>query len=428
MNAGDKRSANADAARAGSGWSLRQRAESVFGCSPDHLSEQLEVTLPAATQRTLHELRVHQIELEMQNEELRRTQAELDSSQARYFDFYDMAPVGYCSVDNSGLIQQANLTIAALIGQTRNALLQQSITRWILPDDQNIYYLMRQRIIASTEAQFCELRMVKADGTPFWAHLVALAVHDESGTPILRVVLTNITDRKQAEKELEFARKLAIEGEEKGKQAAELVVVNEQMKRDVTELQIAFLRTVDVATILTEMRDPFTAGHERRVAMIAVAIGIELGFDLRRQEVLRVAAYLHDIGKITIPTETLAKPGKLSPVEYRMIQQHAQAGYEVLKKAEFPSQIDEIVLQHHERMDGSGYPQGLKGEAILPEARIIAVADVVEAMSSHRPYRSAKGIDAAMAEIERGRETLYDGDVVDACLRLVREKGYTIAE
>jgi HD-GYP domain-containing protein (c-di-GMP phosphodiesterase class II) len=174
------------------------------------------------------------------------------------------------------------------------------------------------------------------------------------------------------------------------------------------------------------MRDPYTAGHERRVGKIAAAIGAELGFNDRRIEGLRVSGYLHDIGKITIPAEILSKPGKLLPVEFQLIQTHPQASYDVLKDVKFPWPVAEVALQHHERMDGSGYPQGLKGEAILLEARVMAVADVVEAMSAHRPYRAGLGIDKALAEIERGRGSAYDTEVVDACLRLFRERHYQL--
>lgn len=200
----------------------------------------------------------------------------------------------------------------------------------------------------------------------------------------------------------------------------------EQIQRYVAQLEAAFMSTVNVATTLSEMRDPYTAGHERRVAEIAVAIGAELGLDERRQEGLKVAGHLHDVGKITVPAEILAKPSKLTLVEYELIKAHPQAGYDVLKDVEFPWPVAQVALQHHERIDGSGYPQGLKCEAILIEARIMAVADVVEAMATHRPYRPGLGIDKALAEIERGRGTAYDADIADACLRLFREKGYTI--
>ena len=201
---------------------------------------------------------------------------------------------------------------------------------------------------------------------------------------------------------------------------------DEQIQRYTEQIKTAFVHTVEVAMNLSEMRDPYTAGHERRVAEIAVAIGAEMGFDAPRREGLRVAGYLHDVGKISIPAELLSKPGKLSAVEFSLIKSHAEQGFEVLKNVEFPWPVAQVALQHHERVDGSGYPRGLKGEEILLEARIMAVADVMEAMSSHRPYRVGLGIPAALAEIERGRGTAYDADAADACLRLFREKQFTI--
>jgi PAS domain S-box-containing protein len=200
-----------------------------------------------------------------------------------------------------------------------------------------------------------------------------------------------------------------------------------QIQRYIGQLKTAFMSTVEVASILGEMRDPYTAGHVRRVAELAAAIGAELGLDVERQEGLRVAGHLHDIGQIIVPAEILSRPGKLSVFELQLVQGHAQASYDALKGVEFPWPVAEVALQHHERMDGSGYPRGLKGGAILLEARIVAVADVVEAMSSHRPYRAELGIDKALAEIERGRGTVYDADVVDACLRLFREGRYQLA-
>jgi PAS domain S-box-containing protein len=202
----------------------------------------------------------------------------------------------------------------------------------------------------------------------------------------------------------------------------------EQIQRYVEQLRTAFMSTVGVATALSEMRDPYTAGHERKVGEIAAALGAELGLEAQRIEGLRVAGHLHDIGKITIPAEILSKPGKLTQVEFQLIQTHPRSGYDVLKEVKFPWPVAEVALQHHERVDGSGYPQGLRGEAILLEARILAVADVVEAMSSHRPYRPGRGIEKALAEIERGRGSAYDANVADACLRLFRDKGYQMPQ
>ncbi len=207
-----------------------------------------------------------------------------------------------------------------------------------------------------------------------------------------------------------------------------LRAAEEDAKQFIKQLKSSLMSTVEVVTVLSELRDPYTAGHERRVASIATAIGAELGFGADRLEGLQVSGYLHDLGKINIPSEILSKPGKLSPIELQLTKGHSQAGYDVLKNVKFPWPVAEIALQHHERMDGSGYPQGLKGNAILLEARIMGVADVVEAMASHRPYHVALGIEKALEEIERGRDTDYDPMVVDACLKLFRKEGYAIPE
>ncbi|MFY9326575.1 MAG: HD-GYP domain-containing protein [Georgfuchsia sp.] len=229
-------------------------------------------------------------------------------------------------------------------------------------------------------------------------------------------------EKEKRAAELIIANKeLAFQNEEKEKRAAELAFANK-------ELLGALMNTVRVAMILSELRDPYTAGHERRVAEISVAISAELGFDKNRQDGMRVAGHLHDIGKITIPIEILAKPGKLTAIELSLIRVHPQAGYDVLKSVNFPWPVAEVALQHHEHIDGTGYPQGLKGEDIIIEARILAVADTIEAMSSHRPYRPGLGIDLALAEIERGRATTYDAIVVDATLKLFKEKSFKIPE
>ncbi len=175
-----------------------------------------------------------------------------------------------------------------------------------------------------------------------------------------------------------------------------------------------------------EMRDPYTAGHQQRTSLLATAIAREMQLPEDRVHGLALAAVVHDLGKISVPAEILSKPGKLSDMEHQIIKVHPQTGYDILKDIRFPWPIATIVWQHHERMDGSGYPQGLKGEDILLESRIMAVADVVEAMGSHRPYRPSRGVDVALQELERGRGSIYDPAVVDACLRLFREKHFTL--
>lgn len=192
----------------------------------------------------------------------------------------------------------------------------------------------------------------------------------------------------------------------------------------VARLRTTMREAINALSAAVELRDPYTAGHQERVTRLAVAMAREMGIADERIEGIQVAGVVHDIGKIQIPAEILNKPSRLMPLEYRMVKEHAEAGYKILKNIEFPWPVAEMVRQHHERLDGTGYPRGLKGGEMIIEARILAVADTVEAMSSHRPYRPALGTDKALAEIEQGRGTLYDTEAVDACLRLFREKGF----
>lgn len=193
-----------------------------------------------------------------------------------------------------------------------------------------------------------------------------------------------------------------------------------------TRLKNNMLETVTAVAAMVELRDPYTAGHQRRVAQVAEAIAREMGLSDEHIEGLHLAAVVHDLGKINVPSEILSKPGHLTDVEFALIKQHPDFGYEILKGIDFPWPIAEIVRQHHERLDGSGYPQGLKGKAIIMEARILAVADVIEAMASHRPYRPGFGADVALQEIEKHRGNKFDHVVVNAALRLFREKGYQL--
>jgi PAS domain S-box-containing protein len=195
-------------------------------------------------------------------------------------------------------------------------------------------------------------------------------------------------------------------------------------ERDLQRLENSMEATIQAIANTVEMRDPYTAGHQQRVAQLVIAIARELGLSEVESHGLYLASIVHDLGKIHIPAEILSKPSRLSRPEFELIKCHAAAGYELLRTIPFPWPIAEIVHQHHERLDGSGYPQGLAGSAILLEARIIAVADVVEAMASHRPYRPALGIEPALAEIIQHQGTLYDSEVVAVCLRLFREQNF----
>ena len=184
--------------------------------------------------------------------------------------------------------------------------------------------------------------------------------------------------------------------------------------------------TVEAIAALYEKRDSYTAGHQRRVAQIACAIAREMGFPDEQVDGIRVTGVVHDIGKIAVPGDILSKPGRLSAEEFSIIKIHPQVAYEVLKNLEFPWPVAETILQHHERLDGSGYPNGISGEAIILEARILCVADVVESMVSHRPYRPALGMKRALREITRNKGVLYDPDVADACSKLSSNGGFKL--
>ncbi len=222
------------------------------------------------------------------------------------------------------------------------------------------------------------------------------------------------------------------------KRTAELVESNKLLKSEVEnrkqiqlELEQSFANlkkvtdaTIQAIALTVEKRDPYTSGHQRRVAKLTRAIAEAIGLSEDQIEGAHVAASIHDIGKISLPAEILSKPIQLSEIEISLIQAHAQAGYDILKGLDFPWPIADIIIQHHERMDGSGYPRGLSGDRISIEARIIGVADVVETMSSHRPYRPSMGIEKALEEITLNSGTLYDSQVVDACLNIFNGKGF----
>jgi putative nucleotidyltransferase with HDIG domain len=243
-----------------------------------------------------------------------------------------------------------------------------------------------------------EVQFLKKDGSVFWVVLNARMVRDEQGNALYNEGLVeDITLRKQTE---------------------------DQLKQSLERLKKAVSTTINVLLSALEIRDPYTAGHQSRVALLACAIAKEMGMDDDKIEAIRTAGIIHDIGKLSVPVEILSKPTRLTNLEYSLIKEHAQSGFEMLKDVEPSRPLAEIVHQHHERMDGSGYPKNLKGNEILIEARILSVADVVEAMASHRPYRASLGIDVALEEIEKNKGVLYDEAAANACLKLFREKGF----
>lgn len=208
-------------------------------------------------------------------------------------------------------------------------------------------------------------------------------------------------------------------------------LVNERtqdLQNAAQRMRTILLQTIKAFAMTIEKRDPYTAGHQKRVAELAVAIAKEMGLDEDTIEGIRLGAMIHDIGKIYAPSEILNRPGKLSDLEFQLIQTHSEVGYEIVKDVSFPWPVADMIYQHHERLDGSGYPRGLKGNEIIQEALIISVADVVEAIASHRPYRPSLGVDFALQEIQNNSGILYDAQVVDACWTLFEENRFSLED
>ena len=243
-----------------------------------------------------------------------------------------------------------------------------------------------------------EIHIPHKDGSPCWLEVVEFSTCDENGSVDgVECILHNISDRKKAELGLQTS---------------------------VEKLRKALAGTIQAMALTVETRDAYTAGHQRRVTNLARTIAQEMSLSEDQVDGIRMAGVIHDLGKISVPAEILSKPGKLSALEFSLIKTHPQTGYDILKGIDFQWPIAQIVLQHHERLDGSGYPQGLMGDEIMTEAKILAVSDVVEAMSSHRPYRATLGIDAALEEVTKNKDILYDAEVVDATVDLFTQKKF----
>ena len=263
-----------------------------------------------------------------------------------------------------------------------------------------------------------------------------IEVYDQDNICLSLGLLTIVSKEMEAEDKLEKHHDL-LETIVQDR-TAELTKLNRQLQQEIEErkrtqkklshsylqLEQSLDKIVNAMSLTLEERDPYTAGHQKRTTDLALAIAREMGLPEQETKGLQMAGLIHDMGKISVPGEILSKPGRLNNAELQLIKRHPQVAYDILNKIDFPWSVDQIVLQHHERLDGSGYPQGLSGKTILLESRILGVADVVETMGTHRPYRPSLGRDAALEEISKNRGLLYDPEVVDACLRLFRETDF----
>ena len=326
--------------------------------------------------------------------EKKKVLEELENEAVRRRILIENSRDGIVVLDENGDVFEANLKAAEMLGYTLEEYANLSVFDW----DAHFSEENLQTMITTVDksGDFFETKHRRKDGSEMDVEISSSASMFK-GKKLIFCVIRDITERKKAQMELE---------------------------QTLTQLRHAVAATISTLMQAIEIRDPYTAGHQRRVADLARSIAEEINLPSDQIEGIRIAASIHDIGKISIPSEILSKPSQLSDAEMALVREHVNYGYNILKDIESVWPLAEIVHQHHERMDGSGYPQGLKGDRIMIEARILAVADVVEAMASHRPYRPARGVDAALQEIEDKKGTFFDEQVVDACVRLFREKGF----
>lgn len=317
--------------------------------------------------------------------------------ETRFQRLFETAQDGILLLDfPEGRVQNANPFFTNLIGYTKAELLGKKLWELGLIADKEKALEAHQSILNKGYVRYEDLDLVTKNGKNISVEFIcnSYGVNDET---VIQCNVRDISERKRAEIALSLSQ---------------------------TEMVKHFHEMIDSTSNLIEARDPYTSGHQKRVADLSVEIAKALGMTEEEIEGIFLAATIHDIGKINIPNEILTKPSTLNTLEVAMLRTHPQTGYDILKPLKLPWPISKIILQHHERLDGSGYPNALKGEEICEGAKILAVADVVEAMTSFRPYRPAVGLDKALEEIKSQRGILYDSDVVDACLKLFRESGY----
>ena len=317
----------------------------------------------------------------------------LRENEEKYRLVVERATDGIAIIQDS-LFKYINPRAAEIGGFTLDELIDTPFGRYLATEDiTTLESTYKRESGAEDTPVIFEASVKRKDGTMTSVELSAGRITYQ-GKPANLVIMRDVTDRRKTEEELSLT---------------------------LGKLRKAMGATIQAMSLTIETRDPYTAGHQKRVSDLARAIATEMKLSSEDIDAIRMAASIHDLGKISIPAEILSKPGKINEFEFRLIQNHPQIGFEILRTIEFPWPIAEIVLQHHERINGSGYPNGLRGEEIHIIARILAVADVVEAMISHRPYRAALTLGEAIHEITKNRGTLYDPDVVDACKRLFIE-------
>jgi PAS domain S-box-containing protein/putative nucleotidyltransferase with HDIG domain len=327
----------------------------------------------------------------------KEAEEELKKSEEKYRNIFENAVMGIYQVTPNGQYLSANPVLARIHGYSSPAEMLESVADITqLYVDPSRRAELKRIIDEQGFVKGFEIIMRRKDGSLHWVSNTAQAIRDVDGTILYyEGTIEDITSRKLAEE-------------------------------SVKQLKQTLLGTLHALSRSIEIREPGITGHHKRVSNLGSAIARAMGLDDDMAESIRMAALVHDIGNMSVPSEILSKPGKLSEMEYNFVKIHPRSGYDILKETGLPYPVAEIVLQHHERMNGSGYPQGLKAKEILLEARILTVADVVEAMASTRPYRPARGIDAALEEIRKNKSTLYDAQAVDACIMLFKTNKFQL--
>lgn len=322
---------------------------------------------------------------------IKKTEEKLIESQERYHLLFENSLDGIYRTTLEGKYIDANPALIRMLGyDSKEELLKIDIPT-------QLYLRKNDRPTPDKRDRIFETQLKRKDGSVITVEINSRVVRKDGKPVCYEGIVRDITQRKETEKKLKESY--------------------EKLKKTLNDI-------IYTLASIVEVRDPYTAGHQKRVAQLAVAIASEMGLNGDVVESIRVAALIHDIGKINLPASILTRPGRLSEIEYDMVKTHPKLSYDMLKRIDFSWPIADIVLQHHERINGSGYPLGLKDKDIRLEAKILAVADVVEAMASHRPYRPALGIDKAIEEINKGKGKLYDRDVVNACNRVVKNKKF----
>jgi len=353
----------------------------------EHLEELVEERTGALTEINA--------QLEAEISEHKQAKEALSESEAKCRSLIETTVAGVGIIDKAGKFVFVNAALCRMVGYPSEDILDKPFALFTHPDD--IPSSMEKFKNASVQPHMTidlEFRIVSKDKNIIWIHTNPVPII-VNGYPMgFSAILHDTTAHKRTEADL---------------------------KESYATLQKSLEGTIRAVAKMAELRDPYTAGHQLRVAKLSAAIAREMHLPEDQINCIEIAANIHDVGKVYVPSEILSKPGKLTDLEFKMPMTHPQGSYDILRNIEFPWPIAQIVLQHHERMDGSGYPQGLKGEDIVLEARVLAVADVVEAMASHRPYRAALGLNEALEEIVMNKGKLYDAEIVEACERTFAE-------